>query len=426
MLILLFILLLIFLFIRKFIASEERTRVIFVLLLIFIWCVAWLSLVQAELFYTRGTGTYGSDADYYYAEMLRAYESGEPFQVASKAMSKGYVIFGTLILLASPFPSVIWIKLANILLFIFCLLLIYWLMRKRNIREKYSLLFVGFLGFNGIINWMVLRNLKDTLFIFLSFLGILTIYYLFYSKKPTPWKNIIFSLLVISLFGYMLSTVRPWGMFFSLAILISIIIGAFFEGYIQKKHLIIFFLLGVILLGCFYNLLLHYFNIYRSYASLHQEFLLASGRIPFTIQILLAPLRFLVGPGFVRALQGSEVFVVTTSVGNFLIFIGSLMWWILLPLLIMAIIRSPRKLLKNFALLGPALCFLLVYSYAYAGTADTRTRAVFYLLSIPLVASYIEEVSGYSIIKKNNKKIIYLSLLIITMSLGTIFSYLSI
>lgn len=50
--------------------------------------------------------------------MITAYESGDQIKTALKSNSRGYVVFGILILLSSPSLNIIWIKLANI-----CLLL---------------------------------------------------------------------------------------------------------------------------------------------------------------------------------------------------------------------------------------------------------------------------------------------------------------
>jgi hypothetical protein len=412
-----------FLFVSCFIRSEERTPLACVLALILLWCIGWLAVVQFEAMGAGEGSTYGSDAGYYFDRMTRACRDAAPFRTAMESLSGGYVAFGTLVLLTSPFESDVWVKLANILCLVLALSFIYWLLRERDIRPRVSLLVLSLMGFNGIITWMALRNLKDTLFITACLLEIIALYRLLCHGESTTRRNIALSVFLALAFGYMTSTIRPWGAVFSAFILVSMFLGASFEGRVRRADLFLTLLVGgglfFISIGWFARNL-EIFRVYQKYNEESSELITA---LPSATQMLLIPARFLMGPGIVRALYPDQAFRVTTTTGNVLIFLGSLVWWSLLPILFLALTRPVTRIVRNLAVTGPALLFLCVYSYVYAGTADTRTRAVFYLLSAPLIGSYMEETCRCSPSSCQARVLTYSALLVVLVCLGTIVSY---
>jgi hypothetical protein len=410
-------------FVRHFVSRDERSRLSYGLALILFWCIGWLAVVQLEAMDERGSGTYGSDAAYYFDRMVNASREEAPFRTAMEGPSGGYVAFGTLILLTSPFESVVWVKLANILALILALSFLYWLLRERGVRPKVARLIVLLMGFNGTITWMVLRNLKDTLFVSTCLLEIVVLYLLFHPGKPVARRNIALAMLLALVFGYVISTIRSWGTFLSGFILFSTLLGAFFEGYVRRTNFLLTLVLGGILsflyLGWFSTGLKTY-QVFRKYNQEPSELVTA---LPSATQIPLLALRFLTGPGIVRPLYSEQAFRVTTRTGNALIFLGSLMWWGLLPILFLTLTRPMSRIVRSCAVTGPALLFLCVYAYVYGGTADTRTRAVFYLLSAPLIGSYIEETFRCSTSACRARVLTYSALLAALMCSGIIISY---
>jgi hypothetical protein len=410
-------------FVGRFVSRDERARLSCVLTLILLWCVGWLAIVQLEAMDELGRGTYASDAAYYFDKMANASREEMPFRAAMESPSRGYVAFGTLTLLTSPSESVVWVNCANILALLLALSFIYWLLRERGIRPKVARLIVLLMGFNGIITWMVLRNLKDTLFVSTCLLEIVTLFHLLHLRKAVARRNIACAMLLAFLFGYMISTIRPWGMFFSGFIFLSTLLGACFGGYVRRTDFLVVLALGGILsllyLGWFSTNLRNY-QVFRKYNQEPSELVTA---LPSATQIPLLALRFLTGPGIVRPLYAEQAFLVTTRTGNVLIFLGSFLWWGLLPVLFLALARPVSRILSNFAVIGPALLFLSVYAYVYGGTADTRTRAVFYLLSAPLIGLYIEETLRCSASACRTRVLTYSALLAVLMCSGILVSY---
>jgi len=415
----------IFVFVRCFVRHKERVQLSCVLVLVLFWSIGWLAIVQLESMGGRESGTYGSDAAYYFERMANASKDDAPLLAALEGPSRGYVAFGTLILLTSPFESIVWVNLANILSLILALSFIYWLLRERDIRPKVSLLILTLMGFNGIITWMVLRNLKDTLFVSTSLLEMIVLYHLFHPREFVALRNVALSVLLAFFFGCIVSTIRPWGMVFSGSILLSMLLGAFFEGHVRRAHFFLMLVFGGLLFFISLDWLASSMETYKVFQKYNQEPSVLVTGLPSPTQILLIPLRFLMGPGIVRPLYPDQAFQATTMTGNILIFLGSMVWWSLLPILFLTLAHPVSRIMRNLAVTGPALFFLCVYSYGYAGTADTRTRAVFYLLSAPLIGSYIEDTFRCSLSTGQARVLTYSALLTILVCLGTIVSYMT-
>lgn len=410
-------------FVKTAIPSGERTRLVGCLFVILAWYAVWLPIVQLELDATRGKGTYGSDADYYAGEMANTCASPSPIQTARQASSHGYVLFGAAVLATSPGQSIIWVKVANVLALMLCLCLMYWLMRSTDIRPAHCRLFVMLLGLNGIVTWMVLRNLKDTLFVTGAFAEVALLFHLICRPGRFVWIRLLLSLFITLLFGYLLTTIRPWGMFFSLSVMLSALLTAFSQKCVKWTHVGVLTVVTALSLFSAQDWLVASASRYMRGRAKNLDAAVLPLESPSATQLVVPPARFLTGPGFVRAMVGHDAFVVTTSVGNLLVGLGSLMWWGLLPLWIMGWVRPPSSLLRDSQIIGPALCLLLVYSYLYGGTVDTRTRAVFYLLSTPWIARYAEELSRRSSVVQGNRRIVYLSLVMATFVFGVAFSY---
>ena len=140
------------------------------------------------------------------------------------------------------------------------------------------------------------------------------------------------------------------------------------------------------------------------------------------MDIILAISRFLIGPGPIRAIFGWEAFQVTTSIGNILIFLGAFVWWLFLPVLILAIFKGPSYWLRYSSVLIPLVVFLGVYSFAYSGSLETRFRAIVYILSLIGTAPYMD-----SAIKQKNagRFLVYVVIALVVWLGGIATSYIS-
>lgn len=415
MLILIFLILIFVAILYSWLVSSEKKLILIVLLIILFWDLFWLMIVQAELA-NKGVYTYGSDAEYYYTQILNAIESPRPFYTAIQSrLAPLYVFFGVLVLKTSPNLSSVWIKIANVVITELCFTIIYFWLRNYIHNKLVALDLVLIFGINGIVTWTVLRELKDTLFVFFV---LLNLYFLDYLLKRGK------SLAAVILTGGMSLLFYNLRMF-AAAIPIGLLL-AYVLTYRKTIKRDLFFWFGAFLLMItvlererirwFFTGLAYYAGRFREPLSIF------TGN--YVLQLVLSPFRFILGPGPIRALAGSELFVVTTNVGNVLIFIGALLWWIFLPLLVMAFIFDFRHILQNIYFFASPIFIVLMYSFMYLGTGDTRLRATVYVLFLPGLIKYID----HSILYKSKSKILseYLLSSMIIWGLGLFFSIVSV
>jgi len=126
---------------------------------------------------------------------------------------------------------------------------------------------------------------------------------------------------------------------------------------------------------------------------------------------LLAIGRFISGPGPIRSfrqLVTGDVFVISTRVGDVLIFLGSCVWWLCLVVMLLKIIRNKKIISVYKTYMGwifLSLAFILIYSNLYYGTGDTRHRAVMYLLASPILAISLLEAKSKYVVKRRIESI---------------------
>ncbi|MGC9001050.1 hypothetical protein [Caldisericum sp.] len=381
MIVIFFILLLFIVILQLKIDVSEKKEILVVLLVILIWNLLWLVLVQAELFY-KGVYTYGSDANYYYNEFLRCLGNARPFYTAMHSrLAPLYVLFGTFILKTSPNLSSVWIKLSNILLIEVIFVLIYFWMRTYIKRTSLIINLLFFFGLNGIITWTVLRELKDIFFVFLVIINLSGLDYLL--KKGKSLQAILFTGLMI----YLQFNVRMFAVAIPLVILFIYILV--WRKSIKRNLYYLYGAFVILILLFEHKRIAWFYTGFIYYAERFREPLTLLGSSSIT-QFLIAPFRFLIGPGPIRALEGSEVFVVTTNMGNILIFLGSILWWIILPILFMVFVFDSKFIFRNLYFFATPIFIVLMYSIMYLGTGDTRLRATTYILFIPAICKYLE------------------------------------
>lgn len=199
------------------------------------WSIFWLLLVQLELVAISPDGTYGSDARYYYEAMHSTIEAGKWWPPAD-TLTPGYVAFGTFVLHTSPGDSVVWVKLANIGLLLISLAFSFYILQSWGISKRVAYFIIMLAGTNGIVTWMVVRNLKDTLFLFLT-LALITGMGFFLSKEHhAPVFLRVSGILLVGLVCvWALGLIRPWGSYWAFGIIGATIVELLFKKELGLK-----------------------------------------------------------------------------------------------------------------------------------------------------------------------------------------------
>ncbi len=357
--------------------------------------VTWLTqtLVTAELLHISPDLTYGSDARFYWEATLKIL-SGEAKPLDFPAPL--YVFWQVLVVQLSPGVNFLWVLFANSVLFAWAFLLqvLAIVERLKKIEPPlrqvdYFVVVFAALSFwaNGIVLWMVARGMKEVLIaFFLSFM-------MYLYSRGTFHK---IASLLLTLFA--MAGLRPLGIALPL-------IGVLSESrfFPKIKDIWVFLILILVALSLGERLLnsislLGWFREQFGKEAAEQFF---DERV-FSVPILgywAALVRFVLGPGPFRSFEqliSGTVFEVSTRIGDILIFLGSVHWWITLILLMFQISFS-RRARKNF---GEALhlqrgwffmglTLAATYAYIYFGTGDTRHRALLYLLWSPVFVTYV-------------------------------------
>lgn len=397
-------------------SSDNRKSVTFLISITFIWNLCWLIILQLELM-GNGMNTYGSDETDYFKTMLMASESGNWFDIAKNDFNFSYVLYGTMILKTSFVKSVFMIRLCNVMLLINTVLYVYLFLRNNvDVKSKIIYFCMLFVGLNGIITWTAIRNLKDTLFIYLL---VIFLYSLFKMIKKNRLSFV--GLLTISSTGYVMQDIRQWFEY-----LVVVLFGTMFIVYLVKRKR---YILASILLITASGFVVAFFQkgfstllVYTIAFSDFQTNVLGGDVLTGFVNrnILSLPIsmaRFIIGPGPIRGLFGSESFVVYTTTGNILIFLGGLLWWAFLPVFIMSLL-SVKHGYKQYAVLTILLVYWGLYSYTYSGSGDTRLRAVLYVLCIIYSTPFLDALTKKYVFR-------YFALLFVTILIGSYFSYVS-
>lgn len=369
------------------------------------YCVLWASIELGELSWL-GQDTYGSDSEWYWQCMKQFLSESVPRDLPGE----GYVRFGTWVLRTAPTQDFVWIVLACILAYSLAVNLLYSVVASRlaNSRVPERRLRFAFLicVCNGILVWTVIRGLKETPLMLL----LACVFYALHWFGETK-RAFLKGMLLVGLIPLMagLASIRPGSEYFLLPVLVGARMAHWFAHRSRTKQstrcrslLSCRVLLAGGLLLCLSGLflimmwpsLVNRIKIALIYGLESRE---ASGE---DLEISLgsggmsgygrASLRFLLGPGPFRSLQQvvlGGVFVASIKTGDVLILLGALQWWLTLALLTFWWLRR----WKDTAFLWLTLDFLLVlvchmgvYVYVYAGTGDTRHRAVMYFLTTPV------------------------------------------
>lgn len=369
----LYIILFLLFFILSYLALGKNLPLLPFFLVFFIFLLYLLFLL--EIYPVSTDLTYGSDARYYYDSVIssiKGYTNCENFHAPF------YVCAMEHVLSLSPDTGHYHFVMFNLSLLLFsCMLVAYSLNKlyKLTLNEK---LLIVFLLLNPIILWAGLRGLKEPLIMF----GFSLIFYSLVKAETNKSFLYLFLPIVVVVFDF----IKPLGGFF---VLLSIFISyiSFRYGFLKVfiscflGYLLVTFAVSVLIDNnpLFYRFLAHRDN----YESINQL-------VPSTLDYFTAPLRFILGPGPIRSLQQimfGDVFVVSSVVGDFLIFFGSLFWWGgLFYLFICSINRGLSLSTLKFPIVFSiffSMVYILSYSVIYLGTGDTRHRAIIYFTLAP-------------------------------------------
>ena len=385
MIVLLLLIFQLFYLLRK---TKWNRTIVFIVLITTMLSIGFMIILDLELA-SYGVTTYGSDESDYYSKMMFASQIRDMrdwFSFVKADYNFTYVMFGSLILKTSWIKSIILIRLGNVLLFLNTVLMSY-LFAKKYFPEKplninvYVITFL--MGTNGMLIWTAIRNLKDTLFIYMLIAFLYVFIDILYNKNITFYKITV----LISSF-YVLNDIRQWFSYFFLFLMLIIII---LNLYKNKKY---FFLFIVSVLSAI--ILLNYANEGLNILEIYTKSRYGSISI-INLPILMG--QFMMGPGPIRGLFGDEAFLFTTTTGNILITLGSLAWWMFAPLFVLALVNF-KNIKQNYIVLITLVFYWATYSYANAGSGDTRVRAVFYILAMLYTLPYLNEIKSQEFLLK--------------------------
>lgn len=392
MLIILFLLIIHSILFNKY-RRYSRQLVLLSFIIIFS-CSIWLLLMDFEL-KTQGIvdRDYGSDANYYWDAMVNTFNGDS----SKNYLAPNYVEWGALILRLSPSISIFWVKLCNIFLYSLASNLMFILLIKRSfkIEKRQSMFLLISLFLNGTVIWTVIRNLKETLFVF-----ILTIFlFLIEEFLNKNTKKVFYYLFIVGIVyvGYrLLNGIRPLGGIMAFISFIGIFTSFVIRNSNKSKikllsvSLTILVMISIIsILRSNLNLLLAFKHLYLEQHVLSEFLITKLGFLGYVILII----RFLLGPGPIRSLQQlvfRDIFLVSTTVGDILILMGSILWWLELIMLFFKWfenIKTIKSWIYNLDFVLICAVITLAYSIIGGGTGDTRLRAMIYFFSIPLFIS---------------------------------------
>lgn len=373
---------------QNFLIIESLSFVLFSFMVILIF--------QLEVADFNLQGTYGSDETHYYQWMLLIKNGlAKPDQFPAPL----YNLIGSVILKTSIFESVVLIRTFNVLIFSLALNLLYIILYRRYSeyidKNSFKLLFL-IMSLNGIVVWTAIRNLKDILFISLVVILIYATDEIFLdnnNKKKRLKLIITYSTMFLAF-----QNLRPFGGLLVLLVAFVIFIMKTnrhtkkiisFKYMENKRYLMILTLVLLLFVATFIDL-----DMLTAFRDLIYTPMEISGN-SFVITALEFT-RFILGPGPINSIKQiilGNVFVVSTKLADFLIFLGALQWWGLLGFVLAKCMIQP-SLMKNSIKLSldffaVTIFIIATYTFVYGGTGDTRLRALMYVASYGVIIPFL-------------------------------------
>jgi len=365
-------------------------------LVVFAIGLLWAGVHQLELRESSPDGTYGSDARYYYTGMLQVVGGNAP---ASSYLAPLFVSWGAWLLSTASTRHPFWVVLGNLGLYVVCTSSLYLALvtHLRSHRHTESLRIVEspkfmllslVLALNGLVLWMVIREIKESLL--LAILAV-SVYWIEQSMRTRPLALGIGVAAVAAGGGmWLLARLRALG-----ALLIAGYALFDIYGHLGKRSRLV----ALLAVSLAMVPALSSFSSVKARLDAQRDLLGSvypkEEATQFTrgaAAVPLSALRFVLGPGPSRSLRQlltKDVFVVSTRTGDVMIFLGACQWWLLLAVAaVMAVSRRGQVLdwaRQTSPLLLLSLMHLAPYCYVAAGSGDARHRGVLYvLLHLPL------------------------------------------
>ncbi|OED33126.1 hypothetical protein BHE17_11955 [Planococcus maritimus] len=388
LIIMLLLFLLIFISIK--ISRKIPNYFLFVIILL-VFQLGWLTLYRIEL-YSIGRDVYYSDASAYW-NATKSFLLGYDFH----SWNMGYVYYSAAIQKFSFFVSVLWNNISNLLLLFLSIVIFSYIMLKEGISSLNIKIFTYSLLLNPLVSYGLYRNLKDSLFLFLTVLSILVVYS--FAKNSNKLNKIINIIFIAVLMG-LLPLVRPWG--FVIPPLLFLITLIYTKKISAKKILNI----SLVLLIAIFSIVV---SGYREILMTWIPYVLNSADALNPLRLILSPLNLVIGPGPIRPLFPDDYFEYYTIVGNISTSLGALMWWLILPFFIVKIRKIKLSLLhRQFGIV--LFLFIIIYSLAYGGSVEIRFRSVLYIL----ITAQAVVMFNMNLIKKDIIKYIFVLSVIVS------------
>lgn len=375
MIIIIIMISLIFFLINKNIKDiTVRNKILIYMTIAVILQLIWFVLYRINLGYI-GREVYYSDAEVYW-DATKTLLLGNPIV----AYNKTYIYMCYLIQKMSLFSWVGWNNIFNILCIDLSVTMTISIMYK-EIKGKKDIDKIVYLIictlYNPLIIYSLMRNLKDALFLFIiTFIG--------YLLEKNVNKRIINSIpFIIFLFISIpiLYNIRPWGFLISIMAFILFMYEKSNRQKVKKskkRHLLI-------LISIFISFMLAIkIPIINATLNMWVPIVLKSSSGRSVIENLLGIAKLFVGPGPIRSLFGNTYFMFTTTLGNIMSFIGSIIWYLELSILSVGL-KKPIQKIKNsnifvkYMLLTIVL-YILIYVMQYGGSTELRFRGILYII----------------------------------------------
>ena len=362
-----------------------------------------LLIYRIDLF-NLGRAVYYSDAETYWQHTLELINKGHTSGYNSLYYYMCYFIQKT-----SPFIWVGWNNIFNITCINFSIVIIIINLLKndeKNIKRVNSLLF--FTMYNPFIIYGLMRNLKDSLFMFMTFIVGYLLLELISNKNKIKKLIIIFMLLVMT---YLFVMIRPWAFIIPIIALICALMHKLFRKNKKiniTKVLISLLIIIILMVAICYMVPSIYINI-----KLWTPIVLKSFTDRSILMNFLGIFRFIFAPGPLRSFMGHEYFEHYLITGNIMSGIGQLMWWSSILIMLVTILKNKFKFkylennLFTVYLAIVTIIYTFIYVFQYGGIGEIRLKSVLYMFIYSIFFGI------YSVLPYQENKKMYNSFLII-------------
>lgn len=389
MIILLLMIGIIFFIISKNITDKDLKKRVFKYVIIGLIFQSLLFVLYRMNLQYIGREVYFSDSEMYW-EATKAVMRGED----TDAYNKTYIYMCVAIQKTSIFTWVGWNNIFNILCIDLSIVLIMVIIYNKSTDKKYwNLYFFLFCSiFNPLIVFSLMRNLKDALFLLIVVID----GYLLEKSMTKANKLDIKLLFCLGISIPILYNIRPWGFLIPLVALVLYLYQKNSERIGKKK--IIYILFGIAI-SCGLIAMIPTANAnLRLWLPIVLESFTSRG----ILNNILGIGKLFVGPGPIRSMFGDSYFMYSLLSGNIMCMIGSIMWYLQMPILIV-IIKEPIKFIRNSSafskyILLTELLYIIIYVMQYGGSTELRFRGTLYIMTAAFVLTTFD-------LKLNNKKL---------------------